>query len=67
MSLDEFTSSLTLRDNWKELNLRQLDATMGQKWMQNELRKRFGIDGGYLLSHTLRSPLPSGQTLDKWT
>ncbi len=46
MSLDQFASS-QLRDNWKELNLHQLDATMGQKWMQNELRKRFGIDGGY--------------------
>jgi len=48
MSLDQFaTERVQLRDNWKELNLRQLDVTMGQKGMQNELRKRFGVDGGY--------------------
>lgn len=48
MSLDHFpTESVQLRDNWKELNLRQLDVTMGQKGMQAELRRRFGVDGGY--------------------
>jgi len=46
MSLDRFTE-VSLRDNWKELNLRQLDVTMGQKGMQVELRRRFGVDGGY--------------------
>jgi tRNA G10 N-methylase Trm11 len=46
LSLDQFTSP-QLRDNWKDLNLRQLDVTMGQKWMQKELRKRFGTDGGF--------------------
>jgi len=47
LNLDGFTGSFIVRDNWKELNIQQLDATMGQKWMQKELRKRFGIDGGF--------------------
>jgi hypothetical protein len=47
LSLDRFTDSFIVRDNWKELNLRQLDVTMGQKGMQAELRRRFGVDGGY--------------------
>jgi len=48
LSLDRFTDSFVVKDNWKDLNLRQLDVTMGQKWMQKELRRRFGIDGGYM-------------------
>jgi len=46
LSLDQF-GSLVLRDNWKHLNLRQIDLTMGQKWMQKEIQKTFGINGGY--------------------
>ena len=37
-----------LVDRWQELNLRQLDVTMGQKGMQAELQRRFGVDGGYI-------------------
>src|SRR3989442_247975 len=40
--------SLKLVDEWQELNLPALDATMGQKRMQKELRRRFGINGGYV-------------------
>lgn len=56
MSLDQFTS-VELRDNWKELNLRQLDVTMGQKGMQAELRRRFGVDGGYTNTDLRRTTL----------
>lgn len=57
MSLDRFTSSFVVRDNWRELNLHHLDVTMGQKGMQKELRKRFGIDGGYTNSDLRRTTL----------
>ena len=35
-------------DPWQDLNLEQIDVTMGQKWMQKELQRRFGLNGGYL-------------------
>ena len=55
MSLDTFTDLFLVRDNWKDLNLRQLDVTMGQKGMQAELRRRFGVDGGYTNSDLRRT------------
>src|SRR5947199_141651 len=51
LSLDRFIitepSPGILVDRWQELNLHQLDVTMGQKGMQAELQRRFGVDGGY--------------------
>ena len=53
MSLDRFVVieprkfSGLVEDRWKALNLSQLDLTMGQKWMQKDIHRSFGVNGGY--------------------
>jgi len=54
LSLDRFIEAkpkqiagFLVEDCWSELNLDQLDVTMGQKGVQRELQRRYGVNGGY--------------------
>jgi len=53
MSLDRFVEKEPQRfaglteDRWQSLNLTQLDLTMGQKWMQKDIHRAYGVNGGY--------------------